>query len=92
LDPSLDVFNGFGWFGVDDEGLTGKGLYEAHQCSSDYEGEAKGGFILDVVVSEGFAVLKNLASKYESLLVGRDSLFDFYLGLDVFDGVGWYKD
>jgi hypothetical protein len=48
----------------------------------------KGGFFLDVVVSEGSAVLKLLACKDQSLLVGRDSLLVLDLGLDVFNGVG----
>jgi hypothetical protein len=47
----------------------------------------KGGFLLDVIVSEGSAVLKLLSSKDQSLLVGRDSLLVLDLGLDVFDGV-----
>jgi hypothetical protein len=48
----------------------------------------KGGFLLDVVVSEGSAVLKLLSCKDESLLVGRDSLLVLDFGLDVFDGIG----
>jgi hypothetical protein len=55
--------------------------------ASESEDEVKGGFLLDVVVSEGSAVLKLLSSKDESLLVWRDSLLVLDLGLDVFDGV-----
>jgi hypothetical protein len=54
---------------------------------SGFEDEVKGGFLLDVVVSEGSAILKRLATKDESLLVGRDSHFVFDIGFDVFDGV-----
>jgi hypothetical protein len=52
-----------------------------------FEDEVKGGFLLDVVVSEGSAVLQLLASKDESLLVGRDSLLVLDLILDIFGGV-----
>jgi hypothetical protein len=43
--------------------------------------------LLNVVVGEGSAVLKLLASKDETLLVRRDALLVLDLGLDVVDGV-----
>merc|ERR1712193_343083 len=49
----------------------------------------KGGLLLDVVVSEGSAILKLLTSEDESLLVRWDSLLVLDLGLDVLDGVRW---
>ena len=45
--------------------------------------------LLDVVVGEGAAVLKLLASEDEALLIGRDALLVLDLGLNVVDGVGW---
>ena len=47
----------------------------------------KGGLLLDVVVTEGSAVLKLLASENEALLVGRDALLVLNLSLHVLDGV-----
>jgi hypothetical protein len=55
---------------------------------SGFEDEVKGGFLLDVVVSEGSAVLKLPSSIDETLLVGTDSLLFLDLGLDLFDCVG----
>ena len=43
--------------------------------------------LLDVVVREGAAVLKLLARKDETLLVGRDALLVLDLGLHHVDGV-----
>jgi hypothetical protein len=48
----------------------------------------KGAFLLDIVISEGSGVLKRLATKDETLLVGRDSLLFLDLGNDFFDCVG----
>ena len=48
----------------------------------------EGGFLLDVVVRKGAAVLKLLASKDETLLIGRDAFLILDLGLHVIDGVG----
>jgi hypothetical protein len=48
----------------------------------------KGGFLLDVVVGEGSAILKLLASKDQALLVRRNALLILNLRLDVVDGIG----
>lgn len=47
----------------------------------------EGGLFLDVVVTKSSIVLKLLASKDESLLIWRNSLFVLNLGLDVIDSV-----
>jgi hypothetical protein len=88
LDLGLDVFNGVGWFNIKGDGLSGEGLDEDLHSTSEFEGEVEGGFLLDVVISKGSAVLELSASEDESLLVGRDSLHVLDSGLDVFDGVG----
>ena len=44
--------------------------------------------LLDVVVRQGTAVLELLASKDETLLVGRNTLLVLDLRLDVVDGIG----
>ena len=47
----------------------------------------EGGFLLDVVVRKGAAILELLSSEDESLLVGRDALLILDLGLNVVDRV-----
>ena len=49
----------------------------------------KSGFLLDVVVSEGSAVIELLSSEDESLLVWRDTFLVLDLGLDVLNAVTW---
>ena len=51
----------------------------------------KGRFFLDVVVGQGSAILKLLSGEDQSLLVRRDAFFVLDLGLDVFNGVGWFN-
>merc|ERR1712109_123916 len=56
--------------------------------SPETEDKVEGGLLLDVVVGEGPAVLRLLASKDQPLLVRGDALLVLDLGLDVLDGVG----
>ena len=49
--------------------------------------EVQGGFLLDVVIREGAAVLKLLAREDETLLVGGNAFLVLDLSLDVVDGV-----
>ena len=51
----------------------------------------KGGFLLDVVVRKGSAILKLLSGEDESLLIWGDSFLVLDLGLDVFDWVCWFN-
>merc|ERR1712159_325021 len=50
----------------------------------------KSGLLLDIVVSQGSAVLQLLSGEDESLLIGGDSFLVLDLGLDVFNGVGGF--
>ena len=56
--------------------------------SSESEDKVEGGFLLDVVVGEGSAVLELLSGEDESLLVWGDSFLVLDLSLDGFDAVG----
>ena len=47
----------------------------------------EGGLLLDVVVSQGAAVLELLAGEDEALLIRGDALLVLDLSLDVLDGV-----
>ena len=57
-------------------------------ASPETENKVKRGFLLDVVVGEGSAVLKLLSGKNQTLLVRRNSLLVLDLGLDIVDGIG----
>jgi len=55
--------------------------------SAKTEHQVEGGFLLDVVVAEGAAVLELLAREDETLLIRGDALLVLDLGLDVVDRV-----
>jgi len=88
LDLSLDVVNGVRGLNIKGDGLASKGLDEDLHTTSKSEDEVESGLLLDVVVSEGSAVLKLLSSEDESLLVRRNTFLILNLGLNVVDGVG----
>ena len=51
------------------------------------EHQVKGGFLLDVVVGKGAAILELFAGEDQALLVGRDAFLVLDLVLDIVDGV-----
>jgi hypothetical protein len=51
------------------------------------EDQVEGGFLLDVVVGKGAAVLKLLTSEDEALLIWGNALLILDLGLDVVDSI-----
>merc|ERR1712232_1476755 len=89
LDLGLDVLNGVRWLDIKSDGLTSQGLDEDLHTTSQSEDEMESGLLLDVVVSEGSAVLELLTGEDESLLIWWDTLLVLDLGLDVLDGVRW---
>ena len=50
----------------------------------------QGGFLLDVVITQGAAIFQLLAGENETLLIGRDSLLVLNLGLDIIDRIGGF--
>ena len=62
--------------------------YGLSETAPEAEDEMEGGLLLDVVVSQGPAILELLAREDESLLVGRDAFLVLDFGLDVLNGVG----
>ena len=64
-------------------GLLDKNLHATTQA----EHQVEGGLLLDVVVSQGAAILQLLAGKDQALLVWGDALLVLDLGLDILDGV-----
>ena len=75
LDLSFDVLNGVGSFDFESDRLSGQGFDKDLHTTSKSEDKMKSGLLLDVVVGEGSAIFKLLASEDESLLVWRDSFF-----------------
>merc|ERR1712056_79532 len=88
LDLGLDVLDGVGWLDLKGDGLASQGLDEDLHTSPETEDKVESGLLLDVVVGEGPAVLKLLASEDQPLLVRGDAFLVLDLGLDVLDGVG----
>ena len=88
LDLSLDVLNSVGSVNVKGNRLAGKGLDEdLHGSAPESEDKVKSGLLLDVIVAEGPAVFQLLASKDQSLLIGRDALLVLNLGFHILNGV-----
>ncbi len=57
-------------------------------ASPETEHKVERGFLLDIVVGKGSAVLKLLSGEDQTLLVGGDSFLVLDLGLYVVNGVG----
>ena len=83
----LDVLDGVRWLDVQGDGLAGQGLDEDLHSTTQSKHQVEGGLLLDVVVSEGAAVLQLLSGEDQTLLVGRDAFLVLDLCLDVLDGV-----
>ena len=58
-----------------------------HDTTTEAEHEVQGGLLLDVVVSQGAALLELLAGEDEALLIRGDALLILDLSLDVLDGI-----
>ena len=56
-------------------------------ATTEAEDKVEGGLLLDVVISQGPAILELLAGKDEPLLVRGNALLILNLGLDIVDGV-----
>ncbi|KAM0883050.1 hypothetical protein ACQ4PT_031880 [Festuca glaucescens] len=87
LDLGLDIVNGVRALNLQSDGLPSQGLDEDLHTTTEAQNQVEGGLLLDVVVSEGPAVLQLLASEDEALLVRGDALLVLDLRLDVVDGV-----
>jgi hypothetical protein len=74
------------------DGFAGEDLDKDLHTTGDKEDEGESGFLLDIVVGEGAAVLELLSGKDETLLIGGDALLVLNLGFqDVVDGVGGFN-
>jgi hypothetical protein len=67
------------------DGFAGEDLDKDLHTTGDKEDEGESGFLLDIVVGEGAAVLELLSGKDETLLIERDSFLVLNFGFDVID-------
>ena len=87
LDLLFHVFDRISGVNLKGDGLAGKGLDENLHSTTQTQHQVKGRLLLDVVVAQGTAILELLASKDETLLVGRDTFFVLDLLFHVFDRI-----
>ena len=87
LDLRLDVIDGIGRFDFEGDGLAGKSLNEDLHTTTEAENEMECGLLLDVIVGEGAAIFKLLASEDETLLVRGNAFLVLDLGLHIIDGI-----
>jgi hypothetical protein len=88
LDLRLDVVNGVRRLDIKSDGLASQGLDKDLHTTAETEHKVEGGLLLDVVVTEGAAVLELLSGKDETLLIRGDALLVLNLGFDIINGVG----
>ena len=89
LNLGLHVVNGVAWLNFKGDGLASQGLHKDLHTATETENQVEGGFLLDVVVTKGTAILKLLSSEDETLLIGWDAFLVLNLGLHVVNGVTW---
>merc|ERR1712142_980477 len=87
LDLCFDIFNGIAGFNFKGDGLSGESFDKNLHATSQTQNQMKSGFLLDVVVGQSATVFQLLASKDQTLLVGRDAFFVLDLCFDIFNGV-----
>merc|ERR1712038_521968 len=83
LDLRLDVVNRVAGLDVQGDGLTREGLDEDLHASSETKHQVESGFLLDVIVRKGPAVLELLPCEDQALLIRRNAFFILDLRLHV---------
>jgi len=87
LDFLLHVVNGVGRLDIKGDCLASQRLNEDLHSTTEAEDQVESGFLLDVVVTEGSAVLELLSSEDETLLIRGNSLLVLDFLLHVVNGV-----
>ena len=87
LNLGLDVVNSVRGLDLKGDSLASQSLDEDLHATAETEHQVQGGLLLDVVVAEGAAIFKLLASEDQTLLIGRDALLVLDLSLDIIDSV-----
>ena len=73
LNLGLDIVNGVAGLHLQSDGLASEGLDKDLHASTQTQDQVECGLLLDVVVSQGAAILKLLAGKDQTLLVRGDT-------------------
>ena len=73
LDLGLDVVNGVAGLHLQGDGLASQGLDKDLHTTAQPEHQVESGLLLNVVVSQGAAILELLAGEDQTLLVRRDA-------------------
>ena len=87
LDLGLHVLNRVAGLDLEGDGFAGEGLDEDLHASTQTQHQMEGRLLLDVVITQGAAILQLLASENESLLIWWDALLVLDLGLHVLNRV-----
>jgi len=87
LDLGFDVLNRVRGLNLQGDGLASQSLNKDLHTSSQSQDQVKGGFLLDIVIRKGAAILELLASEDQTLLIWGNTLLVLDLSLDIFDGV-----
>ena len=83
----LHVLNGVRGLDLKGDSFASEGLDEDLHSSAEAQDQMKSGLLLDVVVSQGTAILELLSSEDQTLLIRGDTLLVLDFLLHVFDGV-----
>jgi len=88
LNLRLDIVDRIRRFNLKGDRLPGQRLDKDLHTTTETEDKVQCGFLLNIVVREGPAILKLLPREDETLLIRRDSLLVLDLRLYIVDGVG----
>jgi len=87
LNFGFHILNGVRGFNLQGDGLACQGFDKDLHTTSEPQNQVKGGFLLNIVVWKGSAILKLLSSKDQPLLVWRNSLFILNFGFHILNGI-----
>ncbi|KAG8483945.1 hypothetical protein CXB51_023551 [Gossypium anomalum] len=88
LNLCLNIVNGIGAFNLQGDCFAGQSLDKYLHPSTKPQNKVKGGFLLDIIISQGPPIFQLFASEDQTLLVRWDAFLVLNLGLNVVDGVG----
>jgi hypothetical protein len=88
LDLGLHIVNGIGGLNIQGDCLASEGLDKDLHTTTETQDQVESGLFLDVVVTQGAAILQLLTSKDETLLIRWNALLVLDLGLHIVNGIG----
>ena len=80
LDLALHILDGVRALHFQGDGLAGQGLDKDLHATTQTQDQVESGLLLDVVVSQGAAILQLLAGKDQALLVRGDACIGIITG------------